>query len=74
MSTNCLKRRLALMSMARRLPRKVQGRCLLLQSAVQSMCSSSGCVDLVNVQGKQSHAEASEEHQQVLRRELHLTA
>ena len=29
------------------------------------MGSSSGCVDLANVQGKKSHTEASEEHQQV---------
>ena len=74
MSTKCLKRRLALMSLARRLPRKVQGRYLPLRSEVQSMGSSSSCVDLVDIQSKKSHAKTSEEHQQVLSCELHLIA
>ncbi|QNI49894.1 hypothetical protein SynRS9915_00168 [Synechococcus sp. RS9915] len=59
-----------------RWPRAPQWRCPLLPQAAQLGCSSLcvRCRDLVDVQGKESHAGAEEQHEEVLRAEGHRVA
>ena len=57
--------------MAVKLPPGAQWRRLPLRSKVQGYGSSLSRIDLVNVQGEESHAEAAEENEQVLSGERH---
>ena len=60
--------------LAVKLPREAQWRRLPLRSKVQRYGSSLSRIDLVNVQGEESHAEAAEENEQVLSGERHSNA
>ena len=64
-------RRWAQLDLAVTLPIEAQWRCLPLRSKVQQRGSSTSRIDLVDVQGEESHAEAAEENEQVLSRERH---
>ena len=64
-------RRWAQRDLAVKLPPEAQWRCLPLRSKVQRYGSSLSRIDLVNVQGEESHAEAAEENEQVLSGERH---
>ena len=67
-------RRWAELDLAVTLPIEAQWRCLPLRSKVQRQGSSLSRIDLVNVQGEESHAEAAEENEQVLSGERHSNA
>ena len=64
-------RRWAQRDLAAKLPPQAQWRRLPLRSKVQLYGSSLSRIDLVNVQGEESHAEAAEENEQVLSGERH---
>ena len=67
-------RRWAQRDLAVKLPPKAQWQRLPLRSKVQRQGSSLSRIDLVNVQGEKSHAEAAEENEQVLSGERHSNA
>ena len=57
-----------------KLPPEAQWRRLPLRSKVQQQGSSLSRIDLVNVEGEKSHAEAAEENEQVLSGERYSNA